>query len=556
MTSPARKLIPDVIAVSDGELRVVVGKFEALAIAGLDGATSEAGLALLHEAWGAATLCQLTGLRFLFDECSVVIRAAVRGELGWDAVNTVLRDVFATVPKLLDWLVDGELDNPCLLIPEVTALRVLQGRPPVYEYQVLPDIDWPAFPISSDTLANRVRPDDLKRVLHLYQLGLVGTLRGDDRSRGLDILVRCAGRLADLSASDIERDYWTLHQLVLNSFANGGLALRLDRMRLLAAVEKQLRVLSGARTARANPYPEGLWRAFLALQAISTSSRAPRLEWLPLPNLGFVDGDIERIRTEVLGRERLAGPTPLQELERRMLRLRNGLDATQDGRPLTGPALREMEDDRERVAGIARDLGLINIATRFEGHAGLFVDSQGSEGFREEQIAPYADSVLYLECALAEFAGVTLNRDQLEAWGARSPHEILQDGLAKAARNGALVEMGAVLNGAKSRIGALQDGIISDDSWRDIELGFALIQGAARILDLSELANIVLRAREFVQTSRYHPELGLNDRARNLDLFADLVVGLEVYLDDLRHSRGPQADSLRIAGDCVAALRF
>lgn len=182
------------------------------------------------------------------------------------------------------------------MIPEITALRVLLRKPPVYEYQVLPDIDWPPFQIGAVNLASRVRPEDLKHVLHLYQLGLVGTLRGDDRERGLEILLRCAGRLADISAGDVERDYWTVYQLVLASFANGGVALRPDRLRLLAAVEKQLRSLAGFRAAvRANPYPEGLWRAFLALLAMSTK-RDSSLDWVPLPALGFLDGDIERIR--------------------------------------------------------------------------------------------------------------------------------------------------------------------------------------------------------------------------------------------------------------------
>lgn len=555
MISATRKLNPDVIAVSDGELRVVAEKLAGRAAAGLDSAAAEDCLTLLHESWGAATLCELTGLRLLFDECSAVIRAAVQGELTWEAGNAALRDAFGIVPKLLDWLVEEGQDNPCLLIPEITALRVLLRKPPVYEYQMLPDIDWPPFPIGAANLASRVRPEDLKHLLHLYQMGLVGILRGDDRKRGLEILLRCAGRLADLSASDIERDYWTVFQLVLASFTNGGVALRPDRLRLLAAVEKQLRLLAGLRVpVRANPYPEGLWRAFLALLAMSTK-RDSNLDWVPLPALGFLDGDIERIRTEVLGREKLPGPSPFQELERLALRLRNGLDATQDGRPLAESVRRELDDDQRQVARIARDLGLTNIAERFGTHAGLFSED-GAGYFGEDQVAALADSILYLECALADFAGANPSREQLDAWGTRSPQEILQSGLAKAARNTALVEMGAVLSGAKTCIEVLQDGIIADDGWRDIELGFAAIEGAAQVLAMPEVASIVQRAREFVQTSRYHPELGLNDRARNLDLFADLVVGLEVYFDDLRHGRDHQSDSLRIARDCAAALRF
>lgn len=558
MVSAAEQLNPEVIAVSGGELRIVVANLAELVAAGLDSATDESGLALLHEAWGAATLCDLHGLRLLFDESSAAIRAAQAGTLTWATVNEALRDVFGALPRLLDWMVAESQDNPCLLIPEITALRTLQRKPPVYEYQLLPDIGWAPFQVGEVNLASQGRAQDVQQTLHLYQLGLVNILRGDNRARGLDILMRCAGRLADFSATDSERNYWTVYQLVLANFANGGVALRLDRLRLLAAVEKQLRSLAGIRAeGRANPYPEGLWRAFLALLAISSTARdEAAIGWLPLPNLGFVDGDLEHIRTEILGRERPVEPGPWVDLERRAIRLRNALDATQDGSPLAASVLADMDEDSTQVARVARDIGLANIAERFAAHMGQFAGRSESMLLSEEPLGVYADSVLFLECALADFSGAKPSAEQLASWGARSLGEILQTGLVKAARNAVLLEMGVMLATAKARIEVLQDGIISDDSWRDIEAGFSLIEGAAGMLELPELLGILRRAHEFVQTSRYHPEMGLNDRSRNLDFFADMVIGLEVFLDGLRHGRGQQEDSLRVAHECVAALKF
>ncbi len=558
MVSATDRLNPEVIAVSGGELRVVVDHLAALIVTGVDSASSTTCLALLHEAWGAATLCELHGLRLLFDESSAAIRAAEAGTLSWTVVNDALQDVFNTLPRLLNWMVAEAQDNPCLLIPEITALRALQRKPPVYEYQVLPTIGWAPFRVGEANLASPGRDQDLKQILHLYQLGLVNILRGDNRERGLDILMRCAGRLADFSASESERNYWTVYQLVLANFANGGGALRHDRLRLLAAVEKQLRSLAGAREeGRSNPYPEGLWRAFLALLAISAKVRAgAALAWLPLPDLGFVDGDLEHIRAEVLGRERPAEPGPFQDFERRAIRLRNALDAIQDGGPVAESVLSEMDDDSAQIARVARDIGLANIADRFQVHAGQFAGATGSAVLSSEQLCAYADAVLYLECALADFSAANPSREQLVAWGTRPLDEILQTGLARAARNSALLEMGAVLGTAKARIEVLQDGIIADDNWRDIEAGFSLIEGAAEVLELSELLGILRRAHEFVQTSRYHPEMGLNDSTRNLDFFADMVIGLEIYLDGARHGRDRQEDSLRLANDCVAALKF
>lgn len=557
MISVAERLNPEVIAVSDGQLRAVVNQVVQLTEAGLGQQSSDLCLTLLREAWGAATLCELHGLRLLFDESAAVIRAAATGTLAWAPANAALQDVVRILPRLLDWLVAEGHDNPCLLIPEITALRALQGKPPVYEYQVLPHVSWAPFALGPATLAQAGREADLKQILHIYQLGLVGVLRGENRARGIEIMVRCAGRLAELSITEHERNYWTLYQLVLARFSSGGLALRPDRMRLLAAVEKQLRSLTGARaTGRANPYPEGLWRAFLALLAISAPvSEENRMDWLPLPDLGFVDDDLEHIRIGILGRVGPIEPGPFQALEQHGSRLREALVvAAQSGGILADPLLNDMDEACTRIAGLAAELGLANIASRFRGHGGEFV--AGASPLEESRLAGCADSILYLECALADCAGANLSRDELTAWGERSLDDVLQAGFTGAARNCALVEAGAVLGTAKARIESLQDGIISDDSWRDIELGFAQLEGMACILDLAQLGAILRRAREFVQTSRYHPELGLNDRARNLDLFADMVIALEVYLDALRRGRGQEADSLRVADECVAGMKF
>lgn len=557
--SATEQLNTEVIAVSGGELRRIAQDLAELARQGLSEGDRERWQALLHEAWGAATLCRLHGLRLLFEEMTAILRKTADGELDPAGAVAVLADVLPLVPRLLDWMVRTGRDNPCLLIPEITALRTLQGKPPVYEYQVLPDIDWPPFAMTGVSLADRSSEADLHRVLHLYQLGLVGVLRNQNRDKSFDILSRCAGRLADLSACDAERDYWALYQLVLGSFAQGGLALRPDRLRLLAAVEKQLRSLVGIRAGKAgNPYPEGLWRAFLALLAMSATARGGGPDWLPLPALGFGDAELERTRAEVFDRSEVAEPDAFEELGARAIRLRNVLDASQDGGTLAESVLREMWIDCRQIAERAQHLGLDNIARRFREHTRVLPEHpEGPQRLAAGESTACADSVLYLECALAEFAGGGQpSPEALAAWGQRPLDAVLSDGLASAARNSVLQESGTVLRAAKTRIEVLQDGIISDESWRDIDAGFLLLQGAARILALDPLADLLQRAREFVQTSRYHPELGLNDRSRNLDLFADMVISLEVYLDSLRLGRDQQEDSLRIARECAAALRF
>ncbi|MBK8131806.1 MAG: hypothetical protein IPK48_03260 [Gammaproteobacteria bacterium] len=124
--------------------------------------------------------------------------------------------------------------------------------------------------------------------------------------------------------------------------------LRPDRTRLLAAVEKQLRSLAGIRTGHTgNPYPEGLWRAFLALLALS-NGRASHGDRLPVPKLDFDDADLEAIRVKVFGRDGGLAAWPLDELATRMLRLRSALNLSQDDDPLPATLVRGMQEDWHR----------------------------------------------------------------------------------------------------------------------------------------------------------------------------------------------------------------
>ncbi|MBK8131808.1 MAG: hypothetical protein IPK48_03270 [Gammaproteobacteria bacterium] len=59
-----------------------------------------------------------------------------------------------------------------------------------------------------------------------------------------------------------------------------------------------------------------------------------------------------------------------------------------------------------------------------------------------------------------------------------------------------------------------------------------------------------------MQTSRYHPALGLNDSSRNIEHFADMVISLEIHLNAIRFGTEESSEALRMAHECVSALRF
>lgn len=554
--SAIEKLHSEVVDLSGGELKRAAERVIE-AVAQLDASTAEDFAALTRDLWGGVAICELNGLRLLLEETLAAVEDAQAGAVSWDDLRRVLDEALVVIPRLLDYLVRSRRDNPCLLIPEITALRTLRRKPPVYEYQVLFGIDWPKFHIGPANLSTVVAADDLKRILHLYQLGLVSVLKGVNRAKGYEILMRSVARLEQLADAESERNYWAALQLVLGSFANGTLLLRPDRTRLLAAVEKQLRALVGIRTGHTgNPYPEGLWRAFLALLALSNGG-AGHEDRLPVPKLDFDDGELEAIRVKVFGRDGGLAAWPLDELATRMLRLRSALDLSQEDDPLPATLVRGMQEDCVAVAQSARELGLENLVARFQQHGDtlqLALDEARSP--TEEELQEYADSILYLDCAVVDFAGTNPDRDDLAAWSNRPLDLILQTSLLKTARNGVVLGANAVLLEAKALLELLQDGVLPDDGWEELEADFIVLKGCAIMLEDSALEAIFVRAWEFLQTSRYHPALGLNDSSRNIEYFADMVISLEIHLNAVRFGTGESGEALRMARECVSALRF
>ncbi|MBK8131807.1 MAG: hypothetical protein IPK48_03265 [Gammaproteobacteria bacterium] len=99
-----------------------------------------------------------------------------------------------------------------------------------------------------------------------------------------------------------------------------------------------------------------------------------------------------------------------------------------------------------------------------------------------EELQEYADSILYPDCAVVDFAGTNPDRDDLAAWSNRPLDLILQASLLKTARNGVVVGASAVLLEAKALLELLQDSVLTDDGWEEIEADFTVLKGCAIML--------------------------------------------------------------------------
>jgi len=203
-----QNLNPQVLEFIGNEYRSVIqsvrGSVQLLTVAHLEELDEH-----LTELRGAAHMAQLRGMSRLFSEMSTAVGVVISGDKDIDELQPLFDQAFHLTEGLIDTIVEHKSENPCILLPEMTALRRFRGAPPLYEYHLLNDLTWPSFAsLTQDEEMIGPDTDGLKRWHHLYQLGLLDIIRNNNRQKALFNLFRVAGRLQKVAVSPRESDYW------------------------------------------------------------------------------------------------------------------------------------------------------------------------------------------------------------------------------------------------------------------------------------------------------------------------------------------------------------
>ena len=550
-----QKLSADTVDLARNELRLSAEKAASLA-GNLNASNAEELNAVVRDIWGAAVVCQLEGISRLMDEISGALASLQAGQLSTEVAATPIREAFKATLGLLDYLVKKRVDNPCLLIPELSALRSLQKKPPVYEYHLLPRVEWPGFRLGQNTLANAA-PDPalLKRITQFYQMGLVKILKDTDREKGFSIISDAAARLVRLALSPQEKNYWAVFKAMVDSMADGGLTLRLDRVRLLAVVEKQLRGIVKAKPnqAASSFYPEGLWRAFLVLVAMNPDpqKRKNAKHEFGAPVLEFTDADLSSIREQMLGQVD-DKRSPFNILQKMVASLRSALDlAQEEDKQLPQEVMATIQHDFVTVGDHCQMLGLASIANQFRRHSQeLSEQIEMGRVLETEQMVEFTNSILYLESAVVEFWGALPTRAELSEWDAQPFDIIIQNGQLKTARHAVLQGATDALVNVKEMLEEIKKNIARSEIMTELEKAFTDLRACALILGMKRFSKLIEGGRTFALKKINMSEGG----GKKLESFADMLVSLEFYLDACKMDEVSNEASLKIAEECLADL--
>lgn len=454
--------------------------------------------------------------------------------------------VFFVLARYLDYLAGRRHAVPDLLIDEINALRTLKGAPALPESHfagamATREAHAPGMPRAA------VDPATVRRLRHMYQVGLLGFIKGRQDPVNHHLVQRAVARMLRLAGGGERADFWWLLDALLEAISMGELPLTSDRLRLLSRADRQFREVG-----RAAPPDSDTRAAFALLLAKTPGSAKARAvcESLGIESVLPADRELAEERRLLMGTSVASVDSMARALRGDVHTVKSELEAAAVAGHLGASEAAAIRDTLRRVASTLRDGGLAVTATTLEAQLDRIV-LQG-EHVRREEIVSIADALVGVEATLTGLSSAQglarAMREQMHGAAAESGRQLLDE-----ARVTLLASAREAIDQIKNCVTAWVEGGFENAALEPAAEHFPGVRGALRILGRTQAADIV------AETARLVAGLSGGGATATADPFAealaDVLICLEYYLAALEHSEDPDPLMLKLAQESLQVMR-
>ena len=516
---------------------------------------------------GTLDMIQIPGAALLARNIEQALQsccAAGRGpsEKQAEALSTSL----FVLPRYLESVAARQSDIAVILLPQVNELRTAHGKDPVYEHAQL-GIKQPRF--SSDftieipAAAGKVDHDTLKRLRHMYQVGLLGVLRDSQVTLHLRLMFRAIQRLCALIPPGPAQRFWMLANAVLDAFQEHRLALNTTRRRIFTMLDKAFRAIaSDPEQLTVVPEAPGCEEEMLYLLQISDSdanSIAGRLiKSAGIASLGISDRDMQIAMRRMFGPGLDAMTTVIRELR---AELRNATDILeilmQSGRT----------DDEEvaplcqilvQLSGILQVLGLPTLSRYAKAQAEQAEGLKNLDHKSTQALLPeIADAILFIGHSLDNLERNPGAVDELDELTPDRQLQISSLSQLETSRILLFKESEAGISLAKRAIGAYVESDYDIAHIYNVGSTLDTIRGAFQMLTMKRITGVLKAAVNFVNDFVEKRDMRTPEKASMLlETLADALISVEYYLKELSRHHHADEELLSLAEESLKALGY
>lgn len=516
----------------------------------------------LRQIGGTLRLLQIPGAALLADEmrmlCGAILKsvnAVPEGQL--NALSTA----FFVLPRYLEFVQSRQSEIPQLVIAHVNELRAAHNQ------LLLPDS---YFSQSDDSLFSRdsnIRIqgtplaeaafiENLKRINHLYQSGLLGLLRDAHTPMQLTIMSRAVRRLRSTIEAGPQQRFWLLANAVLEAFVNDGLELNPHRKRVLAGLEGQMR----ARLKNRMVINEVLERELAFLLSVSAYKEgliAKVVKVARIPAADIDDGQLKTLRGIMLGLSYDTVSSVIHELRTELRHAKDVLELLALHQRSESEEIAPLTAVLKQSADILSVLNLSSLAGTLTDHADALRALEGCDLSKERsRLEDLAETLLFIDSSLAQIDRRKLNYEDLGELSLERRDAISVDNQVSEAKSIVIEESKAAIGLVKRAISAYIDSGFDGTHIANLPQLLDSVRGAFQMINANKLPEVTSGASEFMRQFVGRDAVNPASDVQALETLADAMISIEYYLNELGRRHIADEGILQVAEDSIASLKL
>lgn len=508
----------------------------------------------LHQVRGTLNLIELTGAELLAQEVldqATDIPAGAGEER--DVQLSALSNALHVLRRYLENVDAHRQEMPELLLPAINDLRHAGSQPALPEsffFSVRLDHNRPrTAPTSVDGAA---RESESRRLRHMYQVGLLGFIRGQNPQASLKLMGRALARLDSLFANEPRGRLCWVGAAAVEAQIDGQLLARKSRKQLFSRLDRELKQMLASGQYEA---PRGLLKELLYLVALA-DSRGPQAaalsEVFGLTPLPFTDHLLEEEYQRLAGPGQAVMRSLSSAIREELTSVKDMLDLIERG-TLQSESLNSLH---ALLGKLSKTLGMVGLSSAGNSlNAQLATVASWSEESapQPQELHKLADAVLYVEGMVA-----SLERgERRETRPAQAQPGDETDSFALHQLNEARIvvvdEAQAGLALARRAITAYLESGGERMHLSNVPFSLQAVRGGLWFLGQERAALLVGACADYIQQQMFDaPQM---PSEQMLETLADALSSLEYYLEAgavLRPETQPSV--LDLAADSVRAL--
>jgi len=520
-------------------------------------------LAGIKQINGILRLLEFKGASMLAEELlatASTLNAAERGAL-FEKQLELISTTFFVLSRYLEYVQQTERKIPVLLIPYINELRKFR-REPVLPESFFFQANIKASPQLPEADAIEVKDKDfmplLVRLRHMYQLGLLGVLRGKQVKASLGLMRRSLIRLQRLGHDKPLSVLWWMANVAIDAMIQQQMELIEPRKMLLSRIDRIIRqVQKGGRASYQAAAPKGLLKELLyliLLSGIQNETVARLKQFFGVRPLPYTDKILSAERQALRGPSAHTISSLVRVLKLEVNNIKKVLESASQG----GQKIDDVDGMAVTLHKIAETLGMVGLV----GPSSILKEeirriSQWKDlpAISDEDLNHAAKVMLYLESAVNALEFDRLSGDALHDTSEESQNQVIASSELAQAERIVLQECEAGISLTKRAITAYSESNFDSGHISNIVKTLGSVRGGLLMLRRPRAAHVVERCADFVEQvlmqGEHPPAL-----KELLETFADAVISVEYFLDTGHVAARLDDSVLQVAEESLAALGF